>query len=338
MLNFRESRPIWSAPDATLGRIAAAFPKDWVVEIVRAVADGRGDGGAVTPQALLAAKDAEVYMGFGAPAEILRAAGSALRWVHTGTAGVGGLLHPEMRNADVVLTNSAAVHAPPIADTVLAMILHFARGLDYAVRSQAKGAWEPAPFETATDGRIFELEGATLGVLGLGGIGGEVARRGIALGMRTIAVRRSRKAGPEGVEIIQGDDAPARLLERADVIVVAVPSTAGTRQLLDRERLGLLKRNAILINVSRGDVIDEDALAEILRAGRIRGAALDVFGTEPLPPDSPFWGLPNMLITPHVSGTSQRFWEREARLILANIERYIAGEPLRNVVDKAAGY
>ena len=338
VLNFRETRPVWSAPDAVLARIASAFPRDWIVEIVRARADGRGDGGAVSDEALAAVRNAEVYMGFGAPVDILRAASPTLRWVHTGTAGVGALLYPEMRAADVILTNSAGVHAPPIADTVMGMILHFARGMDHAVHAQARAVWDSAPFERALDGTIFELAGATLGLIGTGGIGHEVAKRAIALGMRVNAVRRSDAPGPDGVAMLRGDDALAHLLEGSDVVLVAVPSTGATRGLLDRAALGRLRRNAILINVSRGDVIDEDALATILRTGRIRGAALDVFRTEPLPPESPLWNLSNVLITPHVSGITPRFWEREATLILDNIARYLSSQPLRNVVDKQAGY
>jgi phosphoglycerate dehydrogenase-like enzyme len=338
VLNFRETRPVWSAPDEVLARIAAAFPRNWIVEIVRARADGRGDGGAVTDEALAAVRNAEVYMGFGVPVDILRAAGPTLRWVHTGTAGVGALLYQEMRAADVILTNSAGIHAPPIADTVMGMILHFARGLDHAVRTQASAVWDTAPFERAIDGTIFELAGATLGLIGLGGIGHEVARRAIALGMRVSALRRSDAPGPQGVAILRGDDALTQLLEGSDVVLVAVPSTAATRGLLDRAALERLRRNAVLVNVSRGDVIDEDALIAILRKGRIRGAALDVFRTEPLPAESPLWQLPNVLITPHVSGTTPRFWEREAALILDNVTRYLSSEPLRNIVDKQAGY
>jgi phosphoglycerate dehydrogenase-like enzyme len=338
VLNFRETRPVWSAPDEVLARIAGAFPRDWIVEIVRARADGRGDGGSVSAEALAAVKNAEVYMGFGVPVEILRGAGPTLRWVHTGTAGVGALLYPEMRTADVILTNSAGIHAPPIADTVMGMILHFARGLNHVVRAQARSVWDTTPFERAIDGSIFELAGATLGLIGLGGIGNEVATRAIALGMHVSAVRRSDAPGPEGVTMLRGDDALRQLLEASDVVLVALPSTDATRGLLDRTALEKLGRNAILINVSRGDIIDEDALIDVLREDRIRGAALDVFRIEPLPPESPLWQLPNVLITPHISGTTPRFWEREAALILDNIARYLSSKPLRNVVDKQAGY
>lgn len=338
VLNLRESRRVWSAPDEVLARIASAFPRDWVVEMVRARGDGRGDGGAVPPQAVAAARDAEVYIGNGVPVEILRAAGPSLRWAHTATAGVRSLLYPEMLAADLVLTNSAGIHAEPIADTVFAMLLHFARGLDFAVRAQAALRWNSTPFEDADDGTIRELAGSVLGIVGLGGIGRAVAKRGVALGMHVIASRRSDAAGPDGVELLRGDDALDTLVARSDFVVLTLPSTPSTHHALDDRRLRLLRRNTVLINVSRGDVLDEQALIRALTEQRIRGAALDVFQNEPLPPDSLLWKLPNVLILPHVSGTSTRFWEREQALILDNIARYLAGDPLRNEVNRRAGY
>jgi phosphoglycerate dehydrogenase-like enzyme len=338
VLNLQDARPVWRAPDAVLQRIAAAFPADWRVEIVSAPSDGRGDGGAAPAEAIAAARDAEVYIGSGVPAEIVRAAGSALRWAHTATAGVGSLLHDEMLRSTAALTNSAAVHAPAIAETAIAMALHFARGLDHAVRAQQRREWDPLPFENATDGSIFELSGSTLGVIGLGGIGRELAARANALGMRVLATRRSDRAGPHGVEILRGPDALDRLLERSHIVAVTVPSTRETRGLLDRTALERMRAGAVLINVARGDIIDESALVERLRAGALRGAALDVYEREPLPPDSPLRDLPNVLLLPHVSGTTTRFWEREEALILENIDRYLSNRPLQNLVDKNAGY
>jgi phosphoglycerate dehydrogenase-like enzyme len=258
-----------------------------------------------------------------------------LRWAHSAAAGVGGSLHPAMLASDVVLTNSAGIHAPPIAETVIAMALYFARGLDFAVHAQARREWFKPPFEAA-DTPVRELAGLTLGVLGLGGIGVEVARRAGALGMRVLATRRT--PAPAGVELLSGEDALERLLEQSDFLVIAVPETPATRGLIGRAQLERLPPGAVLINVARGGVLDEDALVELLRAGRLRGAALDVFHHEPLPADSPLWTLPNVLVTPHVSATSTRFWRRETDLILSNLRRYLAGEPLLNRVDKAAGY
>lgn len=321
--------------------ISGAFPEDWEVVSVDAPVDGRGDGGGVSEDASAAASGAEVWFGFGFPRALFLAATTGerarLRWVHTGTAGVRGLLYPEMRASDVLLTNSAGVHAPPMAETVLAMMLHFARGLDFAVQAQPLGRWWPDPFESAST-VVRELAGTTVGIVGLGGIGVEVARRAHALGMRVVAMRRSAAPGPDGVELMRGDDALDRLLADSDYLVLAVPATPATRGLIDGRALARMKPAAVLVNVARGDVVDEDALIAALRAGRLRGAALDVFRDEPLPPDSPLWTLPNVLVTPHVGGTTLRFWEREAALIRDNIGRYLAGAPLRNLVDRAQGY
>ncbi|MEW5931804.1 MAG: D-2-hydroxyacid dehydrogenase [Gemmatimonadota bacterium] len=337
VIDLRDARPLWTLPDWALAEIRAAFPAEWDVVVVDAHSDGRGDGGGPSPEALAAVRGAEVYMGYGIPPELFRAAGDGLRWVHSGAAGVGGALYPEMRDSRVVLTNSAGMHAEPIADTVLAMALHFARGLDFAVRAQAERRWDKEPFEAA-DAPVRETEELTVGILGLGGIGRAVARRFAALGARVLATRRSGGDAPEGVELVRGEDALGRLLEASDVLVVAVPDTPETRGMLGRAELERLPHGAVLVNVARGRVLDEEALVEALRGGRLRGAALDVFSREPLPAESPLWGLSNVLVTPHVSGTSHRFWRRETGLVVENVRRYLAGEPLLNTVDKHAGY
>lgn len=341
VLNLRDSRPVWAIPPHVAREIASAFPDGWDVVVVDAAVDGRGDGGGVSDEALAAAPGAEVWLGYGFPRALFAAAtggpDARLRWVHTGTAGVGSLLYPDMRASDVLLTNSAGVHAPAMAETVIAMLFHFARGLDFAVRAQAAGRWDPSPYEAGTDA-IRELAGLTVGILGLGGIGREVAWRARALGMHVIAVRRSGRPAPDGIELLTGGSALDDLLARSDAVVITVPSTPSTRGLIDAAALACMKPNAVLVNVARGDVVDEQALADALRAGALRGVALDVFAREPLPADSPLWTLPNVLITPHVSATTPRFWERETALIRDNIERYLRGVPLSNVVDRSAGY
>jgi phosphoglycerate dehydrogenase-like enzyme len=237
----------------------------------------------------------------------------------------------------VVLTNSAGVHAEPMADTVLAMALHFVRGLDFAVRAQAERRWWKAPYEAA-DTPVRELAECTMGIVGLGGIGAAVARRAVALGMRVVASRRRGSEGPPGVEVFSGAGALERVLERSDVLVLTVPLTEETRGMIGARELARLPPGATVVNVGRGGVLDESALMEALRGGRLRGAALDVFEREPLPAESPLWGLANVLIIPHVSPTSHRFWRRQTDLIVENIQRYLAGRPLRNAVDKRAGY
>ena len=338
VFNMQDERPVWAPPADLPQRLRRSLGDDWELVEVSAPVSGRGDGGGSSAEARSAIHGAEIYFGLGLPHDLLLAglAGGRLRWIHTGTAGVASLLHPELVRSSIVLTNSAGIHAAPIAETVIGMMLHFARGLDHAVRAQQHGEWRPDVYERRDSG-VRELSDATLGIVGYGGIGREIARRARAFGMRVAALRRT--PAPDDIsEMVTGDDALGRLLEMSDVIVLSVPATAETRGMIGRSELSRMRRNAVLINVARGSVVDEAALLDALRSGHLRGAALDVFETEPLPADSPFWQLPNVLITPHVSATSTRFWEREAGLILENVRRYRGGEDLINVVDPAAGY
>ena len=340
VVNLNDARPVWTMPEWAVREIRAALPAEWAVVVVAAAADGRGDGGGPSAEALDAVRGAEVYLGYGFPPALWHAASAPparLRWVHSAAAGVGASLYPEMRASPVRLTNSAGVHAVPMAESVLAMILHFARGLDLAVRAQAERRWDKAPFEAA-DSPLRELGESTLGVVGLGGIGREVARRAHALGMRVLAVKRRPAEPPAGVELRTGEGALEWLLAESDFVLLALPETATTRTLIGAAELALMRPGAVLLNVGRGKVVDEAALADALRVGRLRGAGLDVFAREPLPPESPLWALPSVLVTPHVSATSRRFWRRQTDLIVENLRRYLAGEPLLNVVDKDAGY
>ena len=337
VINMRDRRPVWAIPPEAVDAIRAALPEGWECTVVDAYADGTGDGRFAGEETLEAVRGTEVFLGWGVPREVFLAARPSLRWAHSASAGVGGMLYPEMLASDVILTNSAGTHAEPIADTVLAMILHFARGLDFAVRLQTDARWDKGPWIGA-DTPAREIAGSTVGLLGLGGIGEAVARRARALGMRVVATRRSAGEGPEGVEIFRGEGALDRLLAASDWLVVTVPRTPSTDGMIGERELGLLPRGAVVINVSRGGVVNEAALVAALRSGRVRGAGLDVFEEEPLPADSPLWGLPNTLLLPHVSATSHRFWQRETDLIVRTIRRYLAGDPLVNTVDKQAGY
>ncbi len=339
-INLRDSRPLWSIPDWAIAEISDAAPDHLDVTVVGAPADGRGDGGTASPEALKAIRGAEIYLGFGFPRdmyEAARQAGDSLRWVHSGAAGVGGAIHPGMAESLIRLTNSAGIHAEPMADTVLAMILYFARGLDHAVAAQRRGAWDREPFDSpSTD--VHELAGTTLGIAGFGGIGEAVAHRALALGMRVLGYRRRPIPTSLDVELLTGEEGLDRLLDESRYLVLSLPNTPVTVGLLDRRRLARLRAGAVVISVGRGDVLDEDALAAALGAGRLRGAGLDVFTREPLPPDSPLWTLPNVLITPHVSATTDQFWRREVDLIVRNLHLYRRDEPLLNLVDTLAGY
>jgi phosphoglycerate dehydrogenase-like enzyme len=341
VFNMQDERPAWAPPEWVVPRLRGALPAGFELVDVQAPVSGRGDGAGISAEALAAMHGAEIYLGLGLPHALLQAGlaePARLRWVHTGTAGVGSLLHPELVAGDVILTNSAGVHAEPMADTILAMMLHFARGLDHAVRAQQRGAWDAAAFEQADSG-VRELSGAAVGIIGYGGIGRALARRVNALGMAVLALRRSADAAvDEFATVLSGDDGLDRILAESDFLVLCVPATAATRGMIGVRELQRARHGAVLINVARGGIVDEAALLDALRSGRLRGAALDVFDEEPLPPDSPLWEAPRVLITPHVSATSDRFWERQAALIIDNLTRYAEGRQLRNVVDVKAGY
>jgi phosphoglycerate dehydrogenase-like enzyme len=329
----------WALTPEGEQRIRDATPSGWRVHLVRALTSSDGDGPREpSAESLEAIAGAEVYFGFGIPRPLFLAGGK-LRWVHSAAAGVGNALFDEMRASDVKLTNSAGVHAVPIAEYVVAAVLHFFRGLDVATLQQRDSRWDKS-FFVAQDSPVREVSGAQVLIVGTGGIGTEAASRLTALGATCVGIRRRPERGaPVGFARVAGRDALDRELGVADVVVLATPLTAESKGLLDRDRLARLKAGALLVNVARGALVDEDALAECLRRGSIRGAALDVFREEPLPATSPLWQLRPALLTPHISPVSPgRFWPRALDLFIENWHRYDRGEPLRNLVDKQAGY
>lgn len=319
--------------------ILAAAPTGWRVHVVRALTSSDGDGPREpSAESMDGIRDAEVYFGFGVPRPLFLE-GRTLRWVHSAAAGVGNALYPEMAASDVMLTNSAGVHAVPIAEYVVAGVLHFFRGLDVAAGQQREAKWDKH-FFVADDSPVREVAGARILIVGAGGIGGEVAKRLTALGAHCAGVRRHPERGaPAGFERVVGPDALDAELPMADVVVLATPLTQESKGLLTAARLKRLKKGTILVNVARGALIDEDALADVVRRGGIRGVVLDVFREEPLAAESPLWQLRSALLTPHISPVSPgRFWPRALELFCDNWRRYDRGEPLRNLVDKHAGY
>lgn len=346
VIDLRDRRPIWELPDSAREAITAALPPGWTVQFMETLSDGSGDGVArVNDELLDAVADARVYMGYGIPAEVLER-GPRIEWVHSGAAGVAGSLHPAMMSRRVLFTNSAGIHAVPMAETVMAMMLYFARGLDVAVRAQREGRWG-APEYWAADAPVTELGASTVGVIGYGGIGREVAARAAAMGSRVLAVRR-RGGGDEGgdrdersgrIRVEAGAEALDRAVSESDYLVLSLPETDETRGILTRDRLFSMKPGSVLVNVARGRLVDEEALLDALQpAGPLRGAGLDVYNREPLPPGHSFYSHPRVLMTPHVSATTRGFWTRQTRLITENMGRFARGEPLLNLVDKTAGY
>lgn len=329
----------WALPSWGADAIRVAAPPSWDVYIVEdsTVSDGDGAGG-VGAEVLGAARNAEVYFGFGLSPTLFDSA-PRLRWVHTAAAGVASLLFPAMRASDVLLTNSAGVMGDTIAEHILGGVIYLLRSFDIAVALQTQRRWDKEPF-VGTASSVRELGECRALIVGTGGIGGAVARRFEALGVRCTGVRRRPELGPPaGFERVVGPTDLDAELPAADILVLTAPLTPDTGSLLNAQRMDCLPPSAIVVNVARGALVDETALTERLERGSLRGAVLDVFQDEPLPSDSPLWGLRQVLITPHVAAVSpRRFWERELELFLDNWVRYRRGAPLRNLVDKVAGY
>ena len=337
VIDLASPRAVWRIPRARVVEIKNALGEGWDVAEIEAPAVSDGDGGSGSPEAITKARGAEIYLGYGVPSGVAAAGKGTLRWAHTATAGVGSSL-ASLAGSGVVLTNSAGVHADPIADWVIAAIAYFTRGLDRMVSAQRQGRWAKEDF---TDGAVpmRELRELRVGIVGLGGIGSAVARRALALGMTVNGVRRHpERSGPRGIGWVGKLSDLPRLASGSDVLVIAAPHTAETVGAIGRSVLERLPLHALVVNVSRGTLLDEPALLELLELRRLRGAALDVFATEPLPAEHPFWRHTRVLVSPHVSAVTTGFWERETALIVENIKRYLAGAPLTNVVDLEAGY
>ena len=253
-----------------------------------------------------------------------------LAWIHTCSAGFDQLLVPEISERGLTVTRSAATHHIPIAEWVIGYMFLLAKRFPALMTAQREHRWAPPD----TD----ELGGKTVGIVGAGAIGSQVARRCRALGMRVIATKRSPAPSADYDEVLPADQLPA-LIEQSDYVVLACPLTTETRDMIGERELRLMKPTAFLLNIARGGLIVDEALIRALEEGWIAGAALDAFRQEPLPPDSPLWDVPNLFLTPHASYKSIHFLERSTREFAANLHRYLAGEPLANTLrDAALGY
>jgi phosphoglycerate dehydrogenase-like enzyme len=263
---------------------------------------------------------------------------SRLRWIQSPAAGVGNLMYPELLASPIVITTARGIRARSIAEHVIGATIALARQLPVAIRAQAAHEWVQDRLEGPESG-VRALQGLHMGIVGLGAIGTEVARIAAPLGIRVSAIRRRPVTEPAfGVDAVWSPDRLPDLLKTSDVIVLSLPHTPESRELIGRRELEIVKRGAYLINVARGRLVDDDALVDALRDGRIGGVALDVFTREPLDPSSPYWDLPNVIITPHTAGAMQDYWTPLIALFSDNLRRFERGEPLVNVVDKHAGY
>lgn len=280
--------------------------------------------------------DTDIFVGLLLRPEQLRLA-SRLKWVHTTSAGVGQLMYPEFRSSGIILTNASGVHAPAMAEHMTGMIVAMARDFTGAMRFQAQRKWAQ---QEIWDGpaRPRELSGAVALLVGFGAVGRAVAGRLRGFGMHIWAVTRSGKADGSLAERVFPAAELQAALPGADYVILAAPETPETHHLIGAEELAAMKRNAILVNVARGSLLDQAALVAALQKRAIGGAALDVASPEPLPPENPLWSLENVFITPHTSGISERIWARETELLMDNLERWFQGAPLRNRVDLERGY
>ena len=314
----------WNIPDGHVARLERSFPHHRFLR-ARTEAD-------VLP--LMPETDVAFASELRAPHF---AGAHRLRWVHSPAAGVGGMLLPQVVASEIVITNSRAMSSDTIAEHVIALVLALFRRLPFLYRSQAERLWvqdqtmAPPPLRLIRDAHVL--------MIGMGGIGTATARLFAKLGAAVTGVRRaSDRPRPKGVVAVEPPERLHALLPSADVVVLAAPQTSSTRGLIGRPELELMRRDAILINVSRGKLVDEDALADALAAGSIGGAGLDVFEQEPLDPASPLWTLPNVIVTPHVAGWRPDHWDAATTLFSNNLRRLDAGLPLINVVDKETGY
>lgn len=314
--------PAWTIPPAQVARIAAALPDDTVVD-----ARAADDRAREFPHA-------DIIVTTRLSPDEARLAGR-VRWIQTTAVGTGGLLRPGIAEGPAVITNARGVHAEAIAEHALALLLALRRGLHVAAARQAAGEW--AQLELSVR-RVRPLAATRLLVVGLGEIGGRVARLAAALGMTVTGVRRRPGAGaPPGVARVVGPEGFAGALPEADAVILAAPSTSDAPW-LGPDEIARLPAGALVINVARGKLIDDAALLDALRSGRIGGAGLDAFRREPLPADSPWWRAPNVLVTPHTAAFDGDYWTPVVDLFLDNVARFRRGAPLRNVVDKTRGY
>ena len=306
-------------------------------DVIERIIEAAGPGSTVSVvdsdgEALEFAAEADVVLGFVTPQ--LYAAAPNLRWVHAIASGVNRYLYPEFRDGEVLLTSEKGQVGPQLADHAFALLLALTRRVAAAIRLGPE-AWEQ---RRALRMEEIELTGKVMGIVGFGGTGRAVAQRAAAFGMRCLALDRDALDGGEHVAAVWPMQRFQELLGASDVVAVCCPLTPETHGLFGREAFTHMRRGAYIVNVTRGEIIDADALIEALDSGQLAGAGLDVVPIEPLPADHPLWSRDDVVMTPHAAGASQLRAPRNIDRFCANLRRLRNGEPLEGLIDKQAGY
>ncbi|MGI6368504.1 MAG: D-2-hydroxyacid dehydrogenase [Anaerolineae bacterium] len=278
--------------------------------------------------------DVDVYMGWINRDAFLAA--KQLKWIQSPSSGANYYVAiPELVASDVLLTSAVGTHSSCLADSIFAMLLSFTRGIRQFIFRQQKHEWSLSELRNT----LCELTNQTIGLIGFGSVGRATARRAQAFDMRILAVDAYPGPKPDYVESLEGLEGLPRLLAESDVVVVTVPYTKDTDHMIGAEQIAMMKKGAYLIAISRGKIVDEDALVAALHSGQLAGAAADVFAQEPLPKDSPLWDEPNLLITPHAAGGTQYEGQHVIEIFRENLGKFLAGQlPLRNQVNKQLGW
>jgi len=320
---IRHADPMWNLPQPLVEDLRRRFP-EVTIDSPRDQAEAEG----LLPEA-------DIVLGWAVKQDNFARA-RRLQWIQVTAASVAGLLFPALVDSPVQVTNGRGLWSEAMADHTIGAMMMFARKLHLARDRQNERRWtqselnEGAPFRS--------LRGATLGLIGFGTIGSAIAERASALGMNVIAVRRHPATDPAPAHEQWPVERMPELIERAEWLVLSTPLTAETRGMIGAAELSRMRKDAVLINLGRGPLIDEPALIDALERGVIAGASLDVFDREPLPADHPLWAFPQVILTPHISGLGDRLWERATDLFARNLTAFREGRPLENLVDKRAGY
>jgi phosphoglycerate dehydrogenase-like enzyme len=316
-------------------KVVIAFPLDEVyMDRIREVSGIRCVKAPDYHSLLKEAEDAEVLFTYRLSSEVVKKA-KKLKWIQSPFVGVDPILIDEVKKRDIIVTCARGIHYSQASDHVFALILAFARKLPELIEDQKNKVWKvrhPIPFHP-----LDELKGKTLGVIGVGSTGQEVARKGKCFGMRVIGIKRTPDR-MKYVDEVYGVDKLDYVLKESDYVVLCVPFTPETENLIGESELKKMKKTAYLINIARGEVVDEVALVKAIKYGWIAGAALDVVRTEPLLENSELWDLDNVIITPHVAGSTPYYWDRAIDVFVENLTRFLKGKRLINIVDKEKGY